>query len=250
MADTHTNKIYPFAAQGVVGKDLLPDSTYQADSDRETGHKGRGRARLLNKAQHQINFIAHAFSQWLFEHNHTEVDITEDLTVQQLVTIIKSSLNSSGIETGARAFFGQPTAPTGWVQDNSIQVDDRMLVAVNHDWSINIFDGHHSPKYCDTIIEHTHKFRTNAETNSHHHHIKATRTIYYPTPFIEYAVLIEAPTGTIGEFGSLGNWEDHSHKGCVTQQPKLASGAPQDKDIAWKPKLYNVIMCIKQPRGG
>lgn len=237
------NRIYQFGETGIIGQDILTDDEYLADPERKKGHsKGIARARLANKALHQAAFIAHCFAQFIYEQNHKEHDITDSITLQEMVGYIKHSVSNSSIEAGVHAFFAQPSAPLTWVQSTSVLYDDRMLIVVNHDWMSSVLSGHDSPIKCNTIPAHQHKFTTGIQQNNHRHTLPTAQYITFREP----VNVIEANQYARGDttYGFYYNYTDHSHSG-VTQQPMLGSGAPQADNVAWEPKYIDVIMCVK-----
>lgn len=88
-----TNEILPFATDD-TGTNLLTQSEYSADSQREIGHQpGIARSKLTNKTMRQTSLLAAGLAEFIADYQANNV--TDGLTPQQIADYLQAAITAN-----------------------------------------------------------------------------------------------------------------------------------------------------------
>jgi hypothetical protein len=93
-------------------------------------------------------------------------------TAQIATTAFVTTAVANAFPSGTRLVFAQATAPTGWTQDTTSTLDNRMMRVVTS--TGGGLGGTYDPTLMNVVPYHTHGFSTGTESNGHYHYTSGT----------------------------------------------------------------------------
>ena len=154
--------------------------------------------------------------------------------------------------SGTKLLFAQATAPTGWTQDTTDEIDNRMLRVVKTAGGGT--GGSHSPILMDVIPSHTHGVSISSANTDHVHTAWTDAQGYHDHAFGQsYGVDNGGAGGMVAGFGNLRTSGDGAHahnigmNGMNTNTTHTHTGTAAANEGAgnWTPKYMNLILCSK-----
>lgn len=250
-----TSEILLFSSVN-TGTNLQTQTEYESEIQRTNGFSGRAKSKITNKALRQVSLIASGVAKFIADNQNN--NITDSLTLQNVVDYLSLAIKNGAFESGTKLMFAQASAPTGWTQVTSDDASNRMLrVVAGPGGGTN---GTHSPILNNVVSSHTHGFVTGVESSPHNHTASASGQSAdhghsFVSPLYRYG---DSDRGSqfslwsidsVVEAGTYGTSNDHTHVVTIANnsQTHTHSGSTDNgsSQTNWQPRYIDMILCLK-----